>query len=113
MWSMLQIMMTNVSMMQEAEEGMRAHGVITGIHEYGIFVGFYNDCSGLAPLDELALDPGQRPSDVYSIGQVSQRPLCGMAVRRMTKVPWVCTALVRCVSGDDACGGLTIMRLQQ
>ena len=55
--------------------GMRAHGVITGIHEYGVFVSFYNDCSGLAPVDELDLEPGQRPSEVYSTGQVCCKPL--------------------------------------
>ena len=49
---------------------MRAHGVVTGIHDYGVFVGFYNDCSGLAPVEELAVEPSQRPSDVYTVGQV-------------------------------------------
>ena len=59
--------------LQEAEQGSRAHGVVTGVHEYGIFVAFYNDCSGLAPLNELPLAAGQKPADAYSPGQVHHR----------------------------------------
>lgn len=58
--------------MQEAQPGARAHGYVTGVQDYGVFVGFCGDLRGLAPVSELGLPAGQRPSQGFKVGQVSQ-----------------------------------------
>lgn len=57
--------------MQEAQPGARAHGYVTGVQDYGVFVGFCGDLRGLAPVSELGLPAGQRPSQGFKVGQVS------------------------------------------
>ena len=56
---------------QEAQPGARAHGYVTGVQDYGVFVGFCGDLRGLAPVSELGLPAGQRPSQGFKVGQVS------------------------------------------
>lgn len=55
---------------QEAEVGARAHAVVTGIKDYGVFLRFYGDLKALAPLRELSLGTEQDPAKVYSLGQI-------------------------------------------
>ena len=57
--------------MQEAQPGARAHGYVTGVQDYGVFVCFCGDLRGLAPVSELGLPAGQRPSQGFKVGQVS------------------------------------------
>ncbi|KAK9832620.1 hypothetical protein WJX81_004603 [Elliptochloris bilobata] len=55
---------------EEALPGARAHGYVTGVQDYGVFVGFCGDLRGLAPVAELGLPAGQRPSQGFKVGQV-------------------------------------------
>lgn len=57
-------------LLQEAKPGLRSHGTVTGVQEYGVFIGFYGSVSGLAPAAELGLAAAQKPADVYELGQV-------------------------------------------
>lgn len=56
--------------LSHAEPGAKAHGVVTGIQDYGVFVSFYGGVSGLAATAELGLAPGQKPAEAFSLGQV-------------------------------------------
>lgn len=61
---------TAVLAAQEAEVGTRAHAVVTGIQEYGVFLRFYGNLKALVPLRELSLGTEQDPAKVYSEGQI-------------------------------------------
>ncbi len=58
---------------QEAEPGRRAHGYVTGVQDYGVFVAFCNDVKGLAPALHLGLDNGKDPAKHFPIGKVRLR----------------------------------------
>ncbi|MEW5309980.1 MAG: hypothetical protein WDW38_001818 [Sanguina aurantia] len=55
---------------EQAEPGVKAHGVITGVTDYGLFVTFFGGMEGLAHRNELGLTPGQKPSELHHVGQV-------------------------------------------
>lgn len=55
---------------QDALVGMRTHGVVTGVRDYGVFVTFYNGMHGLVPNNETGLDPSQETTTSFQIGQV-------------------------------------------
>ena len=57
-------------------EGVRSHGYVTGVQDYGVFVGFYSDVKGLVPSSELMLEPGQTPASVFEPGQVKIILIC-------------------------------------
>ena len=59
------------NVVQEAQPGARAHGHVTGVQDYGVFVGFCGDLRGLAPVAELGLPAGHRPSQGFKVGQAS------------------------------------------
>lgn len=44
-----------------AVPGAKAHGFVTGVKDYGVFVSFYGGVGGLAPVNELGLTPDQKP----------------------------------------------------
>ena len=53
-----------------AQPGARAHGFVTGVQEYGVFVSFCNGVRGLAPTQQLGLEPNQDPAKQFPIGKV-------------------------------------------
>ncbi|KAK9804637.1 hypothetical protein WJX73_002075 [Symbiochloris irregularis] len=55
---------------EDVRVGMRSHGMVTGVQEWGVFVGFCGGLAGLAPAAELGLAAGQDPSTAFQIGQV-------------------------------------------
>ena len=55
---------------QEAEPGSRAHGYVTGVQDYGVFVAFCNGVKGLAPASQLGLEAGQEAAKNFAIGKV-------------------------------------------
>ena len=57
--------------LQDAEQGTRTHGIVTGVKEYGVFVALWGGLKGLAHSSELGLAPGQTPQDSFQEGQVS------------------------------------------
>lgn len=67
---------------QEAQPGARAHGYVTGVQDYGVFVGFCGELCGLAPAAELGLPAGQRPSQGFKVGQA-----CPPSPHMMLDVP--------------------------
>ena len=52
--------------------GARAHGSVTGVQEYGVFVAFCGGVRGLAPVSELGLQPGQAPGKHFAVGKVGR-----------------------------------------
>lgn len=73
-------------MQEAAQPGARAHGFVTGVQEYGVFVSFCNGVRGLAPTQQLGLEPNQDPSKQFPIGKASSlchsradSPLCGQS----------------------------------
>lgn len=50
---------------QDAIPGSRSHGYVTGITDYGVFVGFYGGLKGLLHAKEL----DQKPQDCFETGQ--------------------------------------------
>lgn len=59
--------------LQDVTVGGKAQGTVHGFADYGCFVKFYGDISGMIHVSELGLLPGKKASDAYAIGQV--RPL--------------------------------------
>ncbi|GAX80532.1 hypothetical protein CEUSTIGMA_g7970.t1 [Chlamydomonas eustigma] len=55
---------------QQLAPGLRTHGMITGVQDYGVFVSFYGGISGLAHVGELGLPDGVKPAQMYNVGQV-------------------------------------------
>lgn len=51
--------------LQDAIPGSRTHGYVTGITDYGVFVGFYGGLKGLIHAKEL----DQKPQDCFETGQ--------------------------------------------
>ena len=58
-------------MQEAAQPGARAHGFVTGVQEYGVFVSFCNGVRGLAPTQQLGLEPNQDPTKQFPIGKAS------------------------------------------
>ena len=55
----------------QASPGLRAHGVIAGVKDFGLFVTFYGGLSGLLHSSQLGIEEGGKPSEAgYSVGQV-------------------------------------------
>jgi rRNA biogenesis protein RRP5 len=55
---------------QEAEPGSRAHGYVTGVQDYGVFIAFCGGVKGLAPASQLGLEPNQDPAKHFPLGKV-------------------------------------------
>lgn len=102
--------------------GLKTHGVVTGVKEFGVFVSFYGGVSGMAPVSELGLPAGTSPTTVYSPGQVvrarvvsvdvatrkitlSLKAKAGATAEAQEGATASVTAAVTAVTGD-ACGGL-------
>lgn len=58
-----------VARLEDAVPGARAHGTVTGVHDYGVFLSFFGGVSGLAPAAECGLPEGQTPGDAFTVGQ--------------------------------------------
>jgi rRNA biogenesis protein RRP5 len=62
-----------------ATPGTLAHGTVTGVKPYGVFVSFFGDMKGLAHVSKLGLEGGQTPSDAFAEGQVVKCTVLGAA----------------------------------
>jgi len=54
----------------EVTRGMKVHGYIDRIGEFGLIVRFYNGVKGLAPLNRLGLQEGEKIDEIFFVGQV-------------------------------------------
>ncbi len=68
--------------LEDAAVGARAHGAVTGVQPYGVFVAFYGGVAGLARAEELGLAPGQAPADAFAVGQVVKARVLGADAAR-------------------------------
>ncbi|KAG1654779.1 hypothetical protein FOA52_007439 [Chlamydomonas sp. UWO 241] len=101
---------------QQAVPGLRAHGVVTGVTAYGVFVQFYGGLGGLAHKAELGLADGAKPASAYTVGQtikaivLSVEPATGrlrLGVAGKKSSATAATAGVAgAAAGADALGGL-------
>lgn len=57
-------------LLQGLEVGQRAHGYVTGVKEYGVFIAFCGGVNGLAPQAELGLEPDQDAVTQFPVGKV-------------------------------------------
>jgi hypothetical protein len=57
--------------MQGLEVGQRAHGYVTGVKDYGVFIAFCGGVTGLAPQAELGLEPNQEAATYLPVGKVA------------------------------------------
>lgn len=69
---------------QALEMGRRAHGYVTGVKDYGVFIAFCGGVKGLVPLAELGLEPNQDPSAQFPIGKVW--PCCAHGASQIPKL---------------------------
>lgn len=53
--------------MQDAMPGVRSHGVVTGVQDYGLFISFFGGVSGLAHSSQLGLAPEQSPTEAFKV----------------------------------------------
>ena len=53
--------------LQDAMPGVRSHGVVTGVQEYGLFISFFGGVSGLAHSLQLGLAPNQTLQDAFQV----------------------------------------------
>ncbi|KAL4538228.1 hypothetical protein Ndes2526B_g03454 [Nannochloris sp. 'desiccata'] len=67
---------------EDALPGVKSHGVITGVQNYGVFITFFNDLSGLVPLVECGLPEGQTPQEAFTIGSVIRVRVVGVEPKR-------------------------------
>lgn len=56
--------------MQQAVVGAKAHGIVTGVKEYGLFLQFYGGLGGMAHASTLGLAPGAKVAEAFKLGQV-------------------------------------------
>ena len=61
----------------DAPAGTTAHGFVTGVQPYGVFVAFYGQLRGLAHVSHLGLEGGQTPADAFAPGQVVKATVLG------------------------------------
>jgi len=61
----------------DATPGMKAHGYVSGIESYGVFVSFYNGMKGIARLADLGLAEDQTPTDAFELHQVVKAKIIG------------------------------------
>ncbi|CAB3976612.1 RRP5 homolog [Paramuricea clavata] len=59
-----------ITSLSKVELGMKTHGFITSIRDYGCIVHFYNNIHGLVPKAELGLKSSEDPSNAFYVGQV-------------------------------------------
>ena len=62
----------------DIEIGTIAHGVISNITEFGVFVGFHSNLKGFAHVSECAEEFIKKPDDVFVVGQVVKARILGM-----------------------------------
>ena len=62
--------MSDITLLQGLEVGQRAHGYVTGVKEYGVFIAFCGGVNGLAPQAELGLEPDQDAVTQFPVGKV-------------------------------------------
>ena len=58
------------TLLQDLEVGQRAHGYVTGVKDYGVFIAFCGGVKGLAPQAELGLEPDQNATTQFPNGKV-------------------------------------------
>lgn len=58
-----------ISTAEAVVPGSRAHGVVTGMQEYGVFLSFFGGVSGLVGAKDCGLPEGQRLGDAFALGQ--------------------------------------------
>lgn len=59
---------------------------MTGAQEYGVFVSFCNGVRGLAPTQQLGLEPNQDPAKHFPIGKVGLHITHSLLIRDGIKV---------------------------
>ena len=62
----------------DASPGQVAHGCITGIQAYGVFVAFFGDVKGLAHARHCGLAPGQSLQDAFRVGEAIKATVLGV-----------------------------------
>lgn len=62
--------MSDITLLQGLEVGQRAHGYVTGVKDYGVFIAFCGGVNGLAPQSELGLEPDQDAATQFPVGKV-------------------------------------------
>jgi rRNA biogenesis protein RRP5 len=62
----------------DASPGQVAHGCITGIQAYGVFVAFFGDVRGLAHARHCGLAPGQSLQDAFRVGDAIKATVLGV-----------------------------------
>ena len=58
------------TLLQGLEAGQRAHGYVTGVKDYGVFIAFCGGVKGLAPQAELGLEPNLDATTQFPNGKV-------------------------------------------
>lgn len=58
------------TLLQGLEAGHRAHGYVTGVKDYGVFIAFCGAVKGLVPQAELGLEPNQDATTHFPNGKV-------------------------------------------
>ena len=58
------------TLLQGLEAGHRAHGYVTGVKDYGVFIAFCGGVKGLVPQAELGLEPNQDATTHFPNGKV-------------------------------------------
>ncbi|KAK2076273.1 hypothetical protein QBZ16_001205 [Prototheca wickerhamii] len=76
--SILRSRLPRLARPEDAAPGARAHGVVTGVSDRGLFVTFFGGLAGRVPRKECGLGVGQEaPADAYTIGQVVKARILG------------------------------------
>ncbi|KAL6748175.1 hypothetical protein V8C86DRAFT_1190558 [Haematococcus lacustris] len=90
-----------------AAVGAKAHGMVTGIKAYGVFVTFYGGVSGMAHLTQLGLtNPADKPEALFRVGQVVRARILavepGSGRLRLSLVPGKADTRLTSASATDA-----------
>src|SRR5690242_2239741 len=82
----------------DAKPGMRTHGYVASVKEYGCFINFYNRVSGLLPVSNMSSSHIDNAIGLYSVGQtLSCRVVNADAKhKKITLTMLVCTPLRLC-----------------
>ena len=88
----------------DASPGQVAHGCITGIQAYGVFVAFFGDVRGLAHARHCGLAPGQALQDAFRVGDAIKATVLGVTTHA-TRGPVLDLALGTPAAGAGAPDG--------
>lgn len=58
---LLKMELPAITCLADAKAGTRAYGVVTGVKDFGVFVGFFGGITGLIRSADLGLKPGEDP----------------------------------------------------